>query len=198
MQKSPSFENFFTMETFVSAATLYNVLQYKPMRASDPMEAKNSLDAKFVDALRRHRLSMYRVALSMLKSPVDAEDAVADATLSAYQAIRRIRDWEAIKPYLMRVTVNACYGILRKKKREPIQEAKAILAARATRDETPLWMLTQQLPPNMRIVVQMRYGEDMQLHEIATALRIPKGTVSSRLNRAQKELKRQMEKEGWK
>jgi RNA polymerase sigma-70 factor (ECF subfamily) len=162
------------------------------------MEAKNSLDGMFVDALRRHRLSMYRVALSMLKSPADAEDAVADATLSAYQAIRRIRDWEAIKPYLIRVTVNACYGILRKKKREPVQETETILAAKTISDETPLWMMTQQLPPDMRIVLQMRYGEDMQLHEIAKALRIPKGTVSSRLNRAQKELKRHMEKEDWK
>jgi RNA polymerase sigma-70 factor (ECF subfamily) len=186
------------METFGLAATLYNVLQYKPMRASDPMEAKNSLDGMFVDALRRHRLSMYRVALSMLKSPADAEDAVSDATLNAYQAIRRIRDWDAIKPYLMRVTVNACNGILRKRKREPIREAEAILTATAFRDETPLWTLMQQLPPNMRIVLQMRYGEDMALQEIAKALRIPKGTVSSRLNRAQKELKRQMEKEGWK
>jgi len=162
------------------------------------MEAKRSLDAKFIDALSRHRLSMYRVALSILKSPADAEDAVSDATLNSYRVIRRIRDWDAIKPFLMRVTINACYGILRKRKREPIQEAGMIPAALSAGDETPLWMLTWQLPPAMRTVLQMRYGEDMPLHEIAEALHVPKGTVSSRLNRAQKELKRQMEKENWK
>ena len=110
--------NFFSMETFAFAATLYSVSRYKPVRARDPMEAKRSLDAKFVDALSRHRLSMYRVALSILKSPADAEDAVSDATLNSYRVIRRIRDWDAIKPFLMRVTINACYGILRKRKRE--------------------------------------------------------------------------------
>ena len=185
------------METFAFAATLYSVSRHKPMRVSEPMETKENLDAKFVDALSRHRLSMYRVALSILRTPADAEDAVSEATLSSYQTIRRIRDWDAIKPFLVRVTINACYGILRKKKREPFQEADTILAAMAVRDETPLWMLTRKLPPNMRIVLQMRYGEDMQLHEIAKALRIPKGTVSSRLTRAQNELKRQMGKENW-
>ena len=40
------------------------------------------------------------------------------------------------------------------------------------------------LPENHRLVMTLRYGENMSLDEIAAALRMPKGSVSSRLSRA--------------
>jgi RNA polymerase sigma factor (sigma-70 family) len=49
----------------------------------------------------------------------------------------------------------------------------------------------------MRIVLHLRYGENMRLENIARALGVTKGTVSSRLSRAQKQLKQWMEQEGY-
>ncbi len=157
------------------------------------MDAKQSLDARFVEALKAHREAMYRVAFAMLRSAADAEDAVSAATVNAYRAAQRIRNWDAVKAYLLRVTVNACHGILRKRKREVAADTEALLELQSAPENTPLWMYTQQLPPHMRTVLQLRYGEEMRLDDIAAALRLPKGTVSSRLSRAQAMLRQLMQ-----
>jgi RNA polymerase sigma-70 factor (ECF subfamily) len=49
----------------------------------------------------------------------------------------------------------------------------------------------------MRTVLQLRYGEDLPIQDIAKILRVPRGTVASRINRAKQELKRRMKKEGY-
>ena len=163
----------------------------------DEVENKQSLDEKYVQALKKHRQAMYRVAFMMLKSPADAEDAVSMATVNTYRAIGRIHAWDAIKAYLMRVTVNACHDILRKRKREAVADVDVLLATQQTAPATtPIWMYTQQLPMPLRMVIQLRYGEDLSLKEIGQILRIPKGTVSSRLSRAQAMLRELIEKEG--
>ena len=160
------------------------------------METKQNLDARFVEALTCHRKAMYHLAYAMLRSSADAEDAVSAATLQAYRAARRIRSWESIKPYLMRVTVNACHDLLRKRRRETALDVETMLATRAAPEETPIWMYTQQLPLPMRTVLQLHYGEGLPLQDIAKILRVPRGTVASRIHRAKLELKRRMEKEG--
>ncbi len=175
---------------------LYSVSRYNERKRSDQVETKEQLDGLFVSALEKHRISMYRVAYVILKSAADAEDAVSAATLGCYQAVRRIRSWDAIKPYLVRATVHASYDIAKKRRREAAADMDVVLATHASAEETPLWMYTQRLPTDMRIVLQLRYGEDMRLEDIAKALRVPKGTVSSRITRAQQQLKQWMEQEG--
>lgn len=51
------------------------------------------------------------------------------------------------------------------------------------------------LPENQRVVVALRYGEGMSLEEIAAALHMPKGSVSSRLSRARKLLAEKLREE---
>lgn len=160
------------------------------------LETRQSLNDRFVAALKEHRLTMYRVARSMLKTDADAEDAVSAATLSAYRAMERIRDWGSIRPYLIRVTVNACHHTLRQRRREIVSDTEPLLSERAAPEETPLWMYLGPLPAPSRVVLQLRYGEGLPIEEIARALRIPKGTVSSRIHRAQNELRKLMKKEG--
>lgn len=160
------------------------------------MEAKRAKDELFVEALTAHRDAMYRVALTMLRSPADAEDAVSEATLNAYTHMNALRRWDAVRPWLMRITVNACHRTLRGRKREIPVESEALNAAQEAREtETPIWAYVGALPEKYSVVLQMFYGEDMSLEEIGRALRLPKGTVSSRISRGRQELRKRMEQE---
>ena len=76
------------------------------------MSEKQRRDERFVQALTAHREQMYRVALTMLRSPQEAEDAVSQATLKAYAGIGRLRSWDSVRPWLMRITVNAAHQTL--------------------------------------------------------------------------------------
>jgi len=159
------------------------------------MDDRQQREQNFTEAIRRHRAAMFRVARAMLRSDADAEDAVSAATLSAWQHLSSLREWDSVRPWLMRITVNACHGILRRRKREVPMDAQVFLEPPSPPEETPLWMYIEMLPRDYATVMQMRFGEGMTLEEICAALHLAKGTVSSRITRGKQELKRLMERE---
>ena len=159
------------------------------------METKQERDAWFVQAVRAHRAAMYRVALSMLHERADAEDAVSEATMQAYAHLGSLRARENARAWLMRITINACHAALRRRKREAVREIGEEELVAQPQESTPLWALVAQLPPKYGCVLQMFYGEDMRVEEIARALRLPKGTVSSRISRGRRLLRALLEKE---
>lgn len=158
------------------------------------MTDKEQLDQRFIDALTQHRGGMYRVACMMLRSAHDAEDAVSQATMKAYLRLNSLKDWGKVRPWLMRITINACHGTLRRRKRESLL-GEAQPRDNAAPEEMPLWMYLDMLPENQRVVVALRYGENMSLEEIAAVLRMPKGSVSSRLSRARRLLAEKLREE---
>ncbi len=74
------------------------------------------------ERLLAHTDLMYRISVSLLRSPQDREDAVQSALEIAWRKAGSLRDDSKLKPWLTRVMINACYGILRGKQRElPLQ-----------------------------------------------------------------------------
>ena len=57
---------------------------------------------RFAAAVIEHRRAMYRAARALLASDADAEDAVSEATLRAWQAFGRLRDEKALKGWLIK------------------------------------------------------------------------------------------------
>ncbi len=160
------------------------------------MDERQARDERFVRAVRENRASMFRVARTMLRSNADAEDAVSEATVSAYAHIAALRNWDTVRAWLMRITVNACHQTLRRRKREqPVDDsAFAAIPAREA-DPMGVFAYVERLDAKYSVPLTMFYSEDMRIEEIAGALRIPLGTVGSRLARGRKLLKALIEKE---
>src|SRR5947199_5508902 len=72
--------------------------------------------------VRRHERRVYNLAYRMLGREEDARDATQDAFLVAMRKLSSFRGDAAFTTWMHRVTVNACYDILRKRKREPALE----------------------------------------------------------------------------
>src|SRR3989442_15315262 len=70
--------------------------------------------------VRRHERRVYNLAYRMLGREEDARDATQDAFLTALRRLSSFRGEAAFTTWMHRVTVNACYDILRKRKREPV------------------------------------------------------------------------------
>ena len=157
---------------------------------------KRRRDERFVEAIRQNRAGMFRVARMMLRSDSDAEEAVADATVSAYAHLYTLRNWEAVRPWLMRITVNACHKMLRRRKREtPSGDETLFDRPIKPSDATEIWSLVEQLDALYSVPLTMFYADGMKLEEIAAALHVPKGTVSARMTRGRQKLKTWMEEE---
>ena len=70
-------------------------------------------------------IDLYRFALCLMKNKQDAEDAVSEAVLKAYENIRTLKDEQAFRSWIFTITANVCKSRLReaaKKKSESIEE----------------------------------------------------------------------------
>ena len=145
---------------------------------------------EFAAAVTSHSRAMYRAARAVLDSDADAEDAVSQAVLQAWQSLDRLRDKSAVRPWLVKIAVNCAYAQQRKQRKVVYLDE---LAQEPAAPETPrydgLWEAVCALPHERRVVVALFYYEDMGVEQIARCLGVPQGTVKSRLSRARKQLK---------
>jgi len=143
--------------------------------------------------LARHRAGMTAVALSILGSGPDAEDAVQDAALVALRRIGELRDPGAAGPWLRAVTRNRCLARLRATRPLPVAELPALAAGDPTPDQaldrtaTRDWVrqALDTLSEPLRLVTVLRYFTEASSYEqIAAVCGVPVGTVRSRLSHA--------------
>jgi RNA polymerase sigma-70 factor (ECF subfamily) len=151
--------------------------------------------ARFVAAARPALDRAYRLAGLLLADATEAEDAVQDALVVAWQSFGTLRETDKFGAWFDRILVNGCRDRLRRRNtvrfipmdsgidpagRDPFQtflERDALLAG------------LSRLTPDERIVVVLRYWADLPLEAIAGRLDWPLGTVKSRLHRALERLR---------
>ena len=68
------------------------------------------------------RAALLRLAMSILKRPQDAEDAVSDAIVRAFERLDTLRNDAAVRAWLMKITVRCCYERARRSRRESLHE----------------------------------------------------------------------------
>lgn len=152
---------------------------------------------EFADAVLRCGRAMFLCARSVLGSDADAEDAVSEAVLTAWSGYSRLREPGAVKPWLLKITLNCARQMLRRGGRV-IYTDDLTPYDRGQVDREPesaLWQAVCALPEDQRTAVTLFYYEDMSVKDIARVLRLPGGTVKSRLNRARKRLRELLEED---
>lgn len=162
-----------------------------------------NLDA-FNTLILHYQDNVFNTALRILGDEDQAADAAQDAFISAFKAIKSFRGG-SFKAWLMRTVTNACYDELRRKKRRPTtplepetddgeeMDSPRWLAdpnmtpdqvAEADELEHAIQHCLDNLPVEFKTVVVMADIQGMDYSEVASSVRIPLGTVKSRLARA--------------
>ena len=142
------------------------------------------------DLYRAHALSLVRMAKLLLRDQPSAEDVVQDAFLGLYRALPGLRDRDHVLPYLRAAVINRSRSVLRSRRRallRPVQHeppaSSAESAAMAGEDRRAVLAAVARLPRRMREVLVLRYYLGLPDQEIAAALGISRGTVSSTASR---------------
>ena len=132
--------------------------------------------------------TLYRVTCAILRDHADREDAVQSAIEKAWRKRTLLRDESKLKPWMTRILVNECYTLLRRQKRETPVES--IPDAPAPETANPdLYRFFAELPNTLRLTMVLHYVEGYEVKEIARMLRIPAGTVKTRLMRGREKMK---------
>lgn len=149
-----------------------------------------------------YQRDVYRLALSILDDPDEAEDGTQETFLAALRAISSFRENAAFKTWLFSITINVCRSrYQRGKNRVRLQQILQSLfhlrgevehperSAMQNESDAELWNAIRSLDEKHRIPVVLRYYHDLPIADIAAMLNIPPGTVHSRLNHAREKLR---------
>lgn len=135
----------------------------------------------------------YGIAANMLGDPLEAQDAVHDAAVTAWQGFGGLRDHDRFEAWFDRILVNGCRDRLRTRRRRPVTDiavtpdeelprtpdhAAGVAAADAVE------RAVRALDADHVAVVVLRYEADLTVPAIAERLGIAEGTVKSRLHHA--------------
>lgn len=146
---------------------------------------------EFTDAVLAAEPVLYRVAKSMLGSEADCADAAQNAILRAWEKLDTLKKPEYFRTWLVRILINECKSVLRTRGRCVSLEQDTDEAAPETNGE--LYAALAALEEKYRLPVTLHYIEGFHTNEIAHMLRLPEGTVKTRLRRAREILRKELE-----
>ena len=125
------------------------------------MENNQDTRQRFAALIREHSHSMFRAARAILDCDADAEDAVGEAVLLAWQALPKLKNQAAARRWLLKITVNCAYGQRRSQQRVVYMDDLSQAAGSAPLPEpSGLWDAVLRLPEDQRLAVMFYYYED--------------------------------------
>ncbi|HLA13850.1 MAG TPA: sigma-70 family RNA polymerase sigma factor [Gemmatimonadaceae bacterium] len=149
----------------------------------------------FAGLVRMHQRRAYTVARSIVLSHEDAEDAVQEGFLRAYQALDRFDPGQPFGAWLSRIVANAALDLARRKKVRSAEELSDALASpfRDPAEDAELRARLKnalaKLPERSRAVIVLHDVEGFTHAEIGEMLGIPGGTARSDLHHARQRLR---------
>lgn len=139
---------------------------------------------------RRYKDDVYRLALSYTHSGQEAED-VCQTVFLKFMEQNEIQPGKE-KAWLMQVTANQCRNLLRSawwRRTVPMEETIPAPDYRYT----DTWEKVMRMPPKYRVMIYLRYYEELSTKEIAALLHISQSAVTTRLSRAREMLKKELQ-----
>ena len=164
--------------------------------------------------VRRHNQRLYRVARAIVRDDSEAEDVMQDAYLSAFANLAKFRADASLATWLTRIVVNKAINRLQRQdvvvpleviERFERPEGDIVgmphfavaldpeASAARSQVRNLLERAIDNLPEPFRIVFVMRMVEELSVKETASSLGIPEETVKSRLHRAKKMMREQLQ-----
>ncbi len=154
--------------------------------------------------VRRYQATVHRLAYGLLGHPEEALDATQEALVAVLRSLHSFRGEARFETWLKRVTANVCLMRRRQARTRVVCDGPDEESRQATPDPGPESVaLTREvqaavrehvcrLPVQFRAAVVLRELEGLSYTEIAGILRVPLGTVRSRLARGRRMLRESM------
>jgi RNA polymerase sigma-70 factor (ECF subfamily) len=159
--------------------------------------------SSFEYIISRYERRVMNIAMRILGCHDDAHDAAQEVFLRVFRYLHRLDLEKPIEPWLMRMTVNVCRDLGRKKLQHPSTSLENAPSESMTTSSTDnpyvglaeeqqrqmLWKALACLSENERVAIVLRDVEGLSTAEVAAILESPEVTVRSRISRGRLKLK---------
>lgn len=157
-------------------------------------------EAAWNELVERFSRYVYAIVVQAFRLPeADAEDVFQEVFTKVYEHLDRLRDDDAVKPWIAQLTRRCCIDRLRSGAREqPVDdetlEPAGLDETLATLDEAlAVHEALAALPDNCREILDRFFARDESYRTIGEALELPPGTIASRISRCLERLRAQYE-----
>ena len=176
-------------------------------QASIQRAQKGDTDA-FAALVDEHQRYIYNLALRVLKDEDEALDLTQETFVRAWTALPNFRGQSQFRTWLYRIATNLCYNRLPTLRRSLTDLGDDVIAEIPEKDPTfdnparglesrelrsYLHNAIENLDENYRLLLSLRYQNELSYEEIANMLNLPLGTVKTGLFRAKEQLRRALE-----
>jgi RNA polymerase sigma factor (sigma-70 family) len=186
-------------------------------RASDDyklvLDAIEGSQKAYATLMNRYRHSVYLAMYKMVNNRDDADDLTLEAFGKAFLKLPSYAPHYAFSTWLFKIAINNCIDHIRKKRLQtlsmdaPVEPGSDRNFAHSVPDYEPdpeqamiygqklgfIQRLVQNMNPKYRIMIELRYYEELSYEEIASELNLPLGTVKAQLFRAKEILYQQLQ-----
>lgn len=164
-------------------------------------KAKRGDRHAFDDLVRTYRGPVFRHAFAMVNDHMEAEDIAQEAFTKAFYSLHKLGNEYAFSSWLTRIVTNLCYDHLKKAKRQSVMQPEDMpLGSDSPSEQADLKLAVQEamqtLSAEHRAALVLRDIQGYSYDDIAGILKIPLGTVKSRINTARREMKKELSRGG--
>jgi RNA polymerase sigma-70 factor (ECF subfamily) len=161
----------------------------------------------FAELVKTHQLFLYNLALRAVSHPQEAQDVTQETFIRAWKGLKNFRGESSFRTWLYRILMNLCYDryprLQREKNTISLEEEEKEIPVDSFleqfSDQTELTTFIQQqlktLPEVQRLVLSLRFQQDLSYQEISEIMDMPIGTVKTTIFRAKAQLKENISKQ---
>lgn len=143
---------------------------------------------------------LYLIAKTKLNNDDDIGDAIQETIYKSYKNIKKLKDDSLFKTWLVKILINECNNIYRKKSKYTIsyeeKEMENYISANEDSNDLEFEVLIKNLDTEEKLILTLYYCSKYTVKEISKIMKIKENTVKSKMVRAREKIKQQLEKDG--
>lgn len=161
--------------------------------------AKSGDENAFCELMKINKEILYKTAYLYTKNKHDSLEILDETVYKAYVSIKKLKEGKYFNTWIMRILINECINYLNKKKRVSLLGINIANICKGSRedknleDRLDLYKAIDKLDGKLKVVIILRYFEDLTVPQIADILECPIGTVKTHIHKAIKRLKIELE-----
>ncbi len=168
-------------------------------------KAKNGCIACFEQIIEKHKRQVYRIVISIIKDPIDAEDITQEVFLKIFESLNKFKGKSTFSTWLYRISVNTSLTYLKKNKKnlEFIDDYKNFESSDIeeniyNRDLLKvIFKEANSLPKKEKLVFILKFQNGFSNKEIAEILKTSSASVKANLYHALKKIRSRLRQKGY-
>ena len=161
--------------------------------------AKNGDKEAYTTLMMHFRKFLFHVAKSKLNNIEDINDVIQDAILISYKNLRKLKDPENFKPWILRILINECNKLYKKQYKEKDLYDKMVDSYKnpeydignieSTESKIDMYNAIKDLKYEDKLCINLFYGDYYSVDEIAEILNISSSAVRNKIYRCKRDIK---------